>query len=49
MRMMRTLLVELARQAGGAIREAMGSYKQTACLCAIIIAAGIAAGIYAHL
>jgi len=46
---MRILLAELAKQGGSAVREALGSYKRTACLCAVMIAAGTAAGIYAHL
>ena len=45
----RALLAELARQGGSTVREALGSYKRTVCLCAMLIAAGTAAGIYAHL
>lgn len=40
---------EIAREVGRTVREALGSYKRTACLCTILIAAGTAAGIYAHL
>ena len=40
---------EVIKQIGQTVREALTSYKRTACLCCIMIAAGFAAGIYAHL
>jgi hypothetical protein len=43
------MLAEIAKQLGSAVREALGSYKRTARLCTILIATGVAAGIYAHM
>lgn len=47
--MMQDALIELAEQVGGAVREALGSWSRTGRLCCLLVATGVAIGMYSLL
>lgn len=44
---MKELIAELAKQIGAAVRDSLGSWARTARLCCLVVATGVAFGVYA--